>query len=387
VLSACAAAVLAAGCGAGGGAGSAPPPGSWRVEASGTEQRLDAVACLTAAHCLAVGEGGTVVATTDGGKTWRPDANPLQGSGASLYRIACAAPASCYVIARPATILVTHDGGASWSSQVLPLGLAGGDLTDQACLPTYTQISGRRVLCRLGLLDVACVSAGVCYAVAAASAAYADEPLASPAAAGSSIWMTADGGQTWTPQPAPAGVACSGDCAEGLYGYPLGWVSCLSSGACWAGGAQWLGCGHCGVVYAVLRAGGPGQRWTCAESAPTCASLAPDAAVCPSRSACYGIQSTNPFGQAISLFRSSDAGADWVSTGPDWTQGVLNAIACPDTLTCYLAGSQGTVVRTANGSALSAESSPTTHDLYGIGCAGPKSCYAVGDLGTIVALG
>jgi hypothetical protein len=43
--------------------------------------------------------------------------------------------------------------------------------------------------------------------------------------------MTGDGGTIWTRQSVPPGVACDGDCADGLHGYPLVWVSCLSSGA------------------------------------------------------------------------------------------------------------------------------------------------------------
>jgi hypothetical protein len=65
---------------------------------------------------------------------------------------------------------------------------------------------------------------------------------------------------------------------------------------------------------------------------------------------------------------------------------VLNDIACPAALTCYLAGSHGSIARITNGTTLSAQLTPTARDLYGIGCAGPATCYAVGDNGTILAL-
>jgi hypothetical protein len=140
--------------------------GTWRAENSDTRHRLYDVACLSALRCEAVGTAGTIVATANGGKTWRQQANPLRGSAATLYQIACVAPSSCYIIARPDTILVTHNGGATWSRHILPVGVSGANLTDKACLPLYTAISGRSALCRLGLLDIACVSARVCYAVA-----------------------------------------------------------------------------------------------------------------------------------------------------------------------------------------------------------------------------
>jgi hypothetical protein len=404
----CAAAVVLTGCGGGpaGEQASAGPgtpvtgsshagAGPWRAENSGTSQRLYGVACLSALRCEAVGAAGTIVATADGGRTWRAQANPLRGSSTALYAIACVAPSSCYVIARPDTILVTHDGGASWSRHVLPVGVSGADLTDQACLPPYTPIAGRPALCRLGLLDIACVSASVCYAVATAPPAY-DNATPIPAtqhAAPSSIWLTRDGGASWTRQSIPPGVACNGDCPSGLYGYPLEWVSCLGSGLCRAGGGDLVDCGHCGFAYAVLVTRGPGQPWICSS---TCAQapgggFAPDAADCPASTGCYGIQSTNPFGGhgGVGVYQSSDGGAGWVPVGPvqGWSGSVLNAITCPAALTCYLAGSGGSIARVTNGTTLTAQRTPTARDLYGIGCAGPATCYAVGDDGTILALG
>ena len=194
----CAIAVFLASCGGSPG-GNQTIPGVWRTQTSGTHQRLDDVACLSALRCEAVGEGGTIVATADGGVTWRAQGNPLQGSPTEFYRITCVAPSACYIIARPDTILVTHDGGSSWVSHVLPVGVMGSNLTDSACLPNYTTISGRPALCRLGLLDIDCVSASVCYAVATASPAYGVEPWSATApAAGNSIWMTDDWGSTCT---------------------------------------------------------------------------------------------------------------------------------------------------------------------------------------------
>jgi hypothetical protein len=180
-------------------------------------------------------------------------------------------------------------------------------------------------------------------------------------------------------------VACDGDCTSGLYGYPLVWVSCLSSGLCRAGGGHVLGCGHCGFAYAVLVTRGPGRPWACSESAAACTQLSPDAGDCPASTRCYGVQSTNPFGPDNFVFRSTDGGARWVQAGPNWTTSVLNDIACPAALTCYVAGSRGTIARITNGTTVTAQHTPTARDLYGTGCAGPATCYAVGDNGTILA--
>ncbi len=362
--------------------------GGWRAENSDTRHRLYDVACLSALRCEAVGTAGTIVATANGGRTWRQQANPLRGSVTTLYQIACVAPGSCYAIARPDTILVTHNGGATWSRHVLPVGVSGTNLTDQACLAAYTPgLIGRYALCRLGLLDIACVSARICYAVSTAPQAYGASPVPrTPHTPPSSIWLTRDGGASWTRQSVPAGVACNGDCTSALYPYPLEWVTCLSSGLCRAGGGHLLG-GHLGFAYAVLVTHGPGRPWACAQPAATCTGLAPDAAGCPASTRCYGVDSTNPFSEPdIFVYRSADGGAGWQQVGSPWTRSVLNDIACPAALTCYLAGTRGSVARITNETALAAQRTPTARDLYGIGCAGPSACYTVGDGGAILAL-
>jgi Photosynthesis system II assembly factor YCF48 len=398
----CVAAVLLAGCGSAGqarpGAGrSAVTSGAWRADTSGTRQRLYAVACLSALRCEAVGAAGTIVSTGDGGTAWRAQANPLQGSSKILYRIACVAPSSCYVIARPDTILVTHDGGATWSSHVLSLAGAGTGLTSQACPPGPAGAVGGQ-LCRLGLLDIACVSASICYAVATGPAGYFYSPIPVPGQAGrpNAIWMTRDGGASWTRQPIPPGVGCvEGDCGSELFPYPLEWVSCLSIGLCRAGGGYFVG-GNSGIIYAVLASARPGAPWTMltctqppapclkalatAQPTPAGAAFSPDAGVCPTSVRCYGVSGMT--GNGVNW--SADGGKYWLG-GPSGASSVRNAIACPAARTCYTAGNQGTITRTANGTAFVADGHPTTRDLYGITCADAVTCYAVGDGGTIVA--
>jgi hypothetical protein len=399
------AAVLLAGCGSPGQARPSAPDthrsaatsGAWRADASGTRQRLYAVACLSALRCEAVGAAGTIVSTGDGGATWRAQASPLRGTSKVLYRIACMAPSSCYVIARPDTILVTHDGGATWSSHVLPLPGVGASLTSPACPPgPVGEPSGQP--CRLGLLDIACVSASICYAVATGPAGYIYAPILVPGQAGppNAIWMTRDGGASWAPQPIPPGVGCvEGDCGSLLFHYPLEWVSCLSSGLCRAGGGQFLG-GSSGIVYAVLASARPGAPWTMltctqppapcaralatAQPTPTGAAFSPDAGVCPTSAGCYGVSGIT--GNGVNW--SADGGKYWLG-GPSGASSIRNAIACPAARTCYTAGDRGTITRTVNGTAWMADGRPTTRDLYGITCADSVTCYAVGDGGTIVA--
>jgi photosystem II stability/assembly factor-like uncharacterized protein len=371
------------GCG-GNGQPTNQPPLTWKLQSSGTSQPLYDIACLTTLKCEAVGAGGTIVATSNAGDTWHAQANPLDGSPAALYRIACVAPSSCYVIARPDTILVTHDGGATWSSHSLGLGLqTGAALTDSACLPDYTPIAGRPELCRLGLLDIACTSATECQAVATTPAAYGTTLVGTAATPASSVWSTRNGGASWTSQPVPAGVACNADCDQSLDPYPLVWIACTSAGTCFAGGEHVLGCGHCGFAGVVLSSTGSGT-WRCVEATITCTTFGPDAADCPTRSVCYGVEDTNPFGSDTDVARTSDGGRHWTSIGPNWAQ-VLSDVGCANALTCYVVGSGGAIISITNGTTMTAQVSPTRVDLSAVVCSGTAVCFAVGDGGSILA--
>jgi photosystem II stability/assembly factor-like uncharacterized protein len=60
---------------------------TWTARTSGTAQDLHAVAFADATHGWAVGAGGTILATTDGGATWAPQTS---GTGSDLTGVAFA---------------------------------------------------------------------------------------------------------------------------------------------------------------------------------------------------------------------------------------------------------------------------------------------------------
>ena len=357
-------------------------PAGWSAERSGTTATLDDVGCLTATHCFAVGAAGTLLATTDGGRSWHHAARPTR---APLYRIACAPPASCYVLARPGTVLVTHDAGAHWAAHALPV--HGPGLTQPGCV-IGDGTSPRQTSCQLGLLDISCPSALTCYAVATAPGGYGAEPT-SPAGGppGSSVWLTRNGGATWTSQRIPAGVVCDGDCSQ-PYGYPLEWVSCASSGPCWAGGNQLIG-SHEGFAAVLLTTPRPGRAWRLAPGCPAggpCSEPVTDVGACPTTAGCYAVNNSNPFGDGSSTVSRYTASGH---PGPSVTAPsglVIDDIACPAAHACYTAGTGGEILRTANGTTFTRVKAPARANLHGITCVTAFTCYAVGDGGTIEAL-
>jgi photosystem II stability/assembly factor-like uncharacterized protein len=366
------------------------PAAGWHAESSGTTSTLYDVGCLTASHCFAVGAlsataGGTLLATADGGRTWSREASL---TAAPLYRIACAPPASCYVIARPGIILVTHDAGVHWATRTLPvdvpaLALAGCVIGDGTSPQGETP-------CQLGLLDISCPNALTCYAVATLSGGYGTEPVSQTpgAGAGSSLWLTRDGGVTWTRQPIPSGVVCNGDCGA-PYGYPLEWVSCAPSGACWAGGNHLVG-SHEGFAAALLMTPAPGGSWRlvpgCSAGNP-CSEPVTDVGACPASTGCYAVNNSNPFGDGSSTISRYTATGQ---NGPNVTAPgglFIDDITCPAARTCYTAGAGGVILRTTDGTRFTRVKTTARENLNGITCVTASVCYAVGAAGTIEALG
>jgi hypothetical protein len=357
-------------------------PVTWQAEHSGTTRTLYDAGCLTASRCFAVGDAGTLLATTNGGRTWHRETSPVR---APLYRIACAPPASCYVIARPGTIVVTHDAGAHWAARTLPVHVPG--LALPGCVVGDPTAPQGETPCRLGLLDISCPGARTCYAVATGPSGYDAEPISqSRTGPGSTLWLTRNGGVSWTRQPIPPGVVCDGDCSV-PYGYPLEWVSCAPSGPCWAGGNQLVG-GHEGFASALLVTPASGRPWRlepgCPASGP-CSEPVTDVGACPASSRCYAVNNSSPFadGSTVSIYTATGRPGPGVTVPAGL---VINDIACPATRTCYTAGTKGIITRTTSGTRFVPVKAPARKNLNGITCVTASACYAVGAAGTIEAL-
>lgn len=90
--------------------GIVPDVPRWEPEEHGTQQ-LHGVSHAGAATAWAVGAGGTILATTDGGNTWAPQAS---GIGTGLKAVAAASETTVVAVGDGAKILLTTDGGQAW---------------------------------------------------------------------------------------------------------------------------------------------------------------------------------------------------------------------------------------------------------------------------------
>ncbi|MBN3791609.1 YCF48-related protein [Burkholderia sp. Ac-20353] len=86
---------------------------------------LSAVTFTDAQHGWAVGQWGTILATSDGGETWqkqRMDTSVDQ----PLFSVIFTSPQDGIAVGLWSLMLVTHDGGKTWNKQMLPKPPGGG---------------------------------------------------------------------------------------------------------------------------------------------------------------------------------------------------------------------------------------------------------------------
>jgi photosystem II stability/assembly factor-like uncharacterized protein len=168
---------------------------------AGLTAPLNGLALLSATEAVAVGDGGTLIATADGGLTWR---SLDGGTGADLRAVHFVTPRSGWAVGAGGTLLHTTDGD-TWLPKAAGTTDGLNDLTFVAGAVGVAVGDGGRVLFTrdggdtwdLGdapttarLNRVACTVPGDCHAVGD----------------GGVILRSRDGGATWTRQASGTGV-------------------------------------------------------------------------------------------------------------------------------------------------------------------------------------
>jgi photosystem II stability/assembly factor-like uncharacterized protein len=267
---------------------------------------LAGISCTNPSTCYAVGDGGTILATTNGGATWTQEAS---GTGAYLKGISCTNWATCFAVGDGGTILATSNAGATWTPQ-----------TSNTTAP---------------LLAISCASWATCAAVGA----------------GGTIRTTVNGGGWWSTQPSGTtadlyGVSCptTATCfAVGIYGTILAttdggsWWRALASGT-----GQYLHAVSCpysvttcyavGSNGSIVRTGDGGVSWA-AQASGTGSYL--HGVSCLSASVCAAV------GDGGVVLSTTNGGSTWGAQAVG-TAAALHGASCPGS-TCFAAGDGGTL--------------------------------------------
>lgn len=264
---------------------------------------LSGVSCPTARDCFVVAgsqSGAFVIATTDGGRVWKPQ--PLPHKTFSLTGISCASTSHCSAVGDTASYPIaigTSNGGKSWKVQTLPKGLNE-------------------------LNAVSCASISRCWAV---GNNYAQGTAA--------IVATTDAGRTWRSQAVPADIGV------------LWAVSCKSTADCLVSGSSTTtGSGE------ILSTTTSGKAWSAIRVATSSGLIGLS---CSTTSDCtvagYAAQpEATPVGSRSEqnlpyLASTTNRGNTWKpATLPGVTVGV-SSVSCPTTTDCWVGG--GTTAQTA----------------------------------------
>ncbi len=347
---------------------------------------LEGVSCATTSACVAVGDAGTILASSDGGESWSARSS---GVGDGLMSVNCADASDCVAVGDGGTVLTSSDGGATWSSR--PSG------TDAA------------------LNGVSCPRAVVCVAVGD----------------GGTILRSDDGGMSWAAQASGTteplyGVSCPSETACFAVGRS-GKIVATSDGASWSartsGTSQRLWAVSCPTTSTCVAAGddfeGQGLLRTTDSGTSWFQQSLGDSnspqfrgASCPSPSACFLAGEQERVKPDIAAIYAT-TNADSISPPPTWTRqashstNLLRAVSCPSATTCVAVGMRGSILRTTDGGAAWSSHSPGTDGelsriicastseeeclteglnvLNGVSFTGPNTGFAVGSYRTVMA--
>jgi photosystem II stability/assembly factor-like uncharacterized protein len=350
---------------------------------------LNGVSCPTASSCIAVGGGGLILATTNGGSTWTQQSS---GVTDSINGVSCPTASICYAAGDFGEIYKTTNGGASWSVQRTVLVFFAGISCPDA-MTCYAAGGGGDVIRTVdggatwaasstpdpyNLFAISCSSTTSCAAVGANGAIVTTTNGTSWAVAANANNVLY--GVSCTPNHCAAvGVGGIVEEYNGAFGSWAGAgnlgstdlyaVSCPSDTSCIAVGA--LGTG----LALVVPAGSPIETWV-ADNAPTQASLF--GISCQASLAC-GVA-----GDYRTTGMTSAGGSGW-SVQMDGLHIGMNAISCPGSLSvCYVAGEWGLVGKTTDrGATWTATSLGILRNFDAISCPSSTWCVAVGQNGLI----
>ena len=267
----------------------------WTVQKTNLPYTLYSVSCPSESVCLAVGSGGLMLRTTDGGATW---VTLSPGVRDPFLSISCPSVTTCFTADNFGVIMRTTDQGQTWTSQ-----MPGGQY--------------------FSLYAISCASTSVCLTA--------------------NGFRTFDGGNTWVSQSGYAqAISCptTALCVAGTYSgavtrstdsggtwtteyaspHAVDAVDCADSSVCVALGGDAFG-------YTSLTSADGGATWTRAIAAGTIYS-----ADCPTETFCVGAAGTSQ------IFTTTDGLSSYQWQDPGTPGQYYYGVDCPSVSTCFAVG-------------------------------------------------
>jgi photosystem II stability/assembly factor-like uncharacterized protein len=330
---------------------------TWKAKNSDIHSSLLDVACVSAKTAWAV--AGDIFATTDGGATWQTQYSPTYSYpgviSPSAGAIAFANASDGWAVGRrwinsttaEGSILATTNGGATWSVQSVPTGASD-------------------------LQDVAFANASDGWAVGHSSST----------TAGGIILATTDGGATWVAQTVPAGP------------YALWHVACTDTSHCWAVGYN---TNTNEAVFLATTNGG--TTWALKPLPSALAGFRLDSIAFASASNGWAVGYDESGTGIGAVLATTDGGNTWTMQWPTPTMeamnlGELTDVACVDSTHAWAAGTyldggngrHGSILATTNGGSAPPYTPQLMLTLVSFRIKYGKSVTAVGEISPRLSL-
>ncbi len=332
-----------------------PPPG-WTLQNPLSKSAWNAASFLDARTGWLVGTDGAIVATTDGGQSWKQQRS---GTDRHLAGVVFVDQRQGWVVGEGATILHTEDGGATWGKQDNFVGFDPTVIT-----PEYLMLSS-------------VIFADATHGWVRGNGwvrTVRDGAVSHGEQSRDVLFTTEDGGRTWQAQEWASGQGSFHKPVHGAAGLfkpqPIGdeYIASMT----FVDSHRAYAVGRKGIVYASTDGG---QTWLPGYQA--------------SRSltgVCFASERSGwAVGEYGVIIHTRDGGATWQ---PQDSRVVseLRGVTCIDDQTALVLGRYGLALKTANGGdAWDALLNASTQHLRGVAAADPLHAWAVGGKGTIVA--
>ena len=372
---------------------------SWQPQASGTQAWLESITFTAdGQRGWAVGWDGTVIATTDGGATWQPQSS---GTQASLLSITVTADGQRgWAVGGYGTVIVTTDGGATWQPQ------ASGTRAPLNSI-TVTADGQRGWAVGWGGTVIATTDGGARWQLQASDTqaslnsitVTADGQRGWAVGVDGTIIATTDGGARWQPQASgPEGLLQSLTfTADGHRGWAVGdegaLIATTDGGASWQPRASGTGASLLSITVAAdgQRGWAVGAGGTLIGTTDGGASWKPQASGTDAwlRSITFAADGKRGWavGDGVILIATTDGGATWQPQASGAGASLTSITVAADGLRGWAVGDRGTVIATTDGGASwQPQASGTEANLYSIAFAADgQRGWAVGEGGTLIA--
>ena len=305
--------------------------GRWELQDSGVTNTLHDVEFVNDTHGWAIGEGGIIIATTDGGDTW---VSQSSGYELTLNGVHFIDESNGWVVGQLGLILHTNDGGSTWNVQGKDDAL-GQNLIDVQ----FHNATHGRIITERGSFALTTEDGGNTWnrrffenTLPRSDAFFHDERRGWVSFKSGAVFLTSDGGESWDLLKGVNGVEVGANSIFFL-DERNGWI------AGWRGKAQGAGSGVQFVKYLtdgmVARTTDGGQTWTRHDS---------DTGRFLWDVVFFDAMKGWAVGSFGTTLHSHDGGVTWEKR-PAATESVLRSLSFPDRYNGWAVGDSGVVLK------------------------------------------